>query len=145
MWRCSSIRFQQTSGRMGLEGLTNVPALTVNCYCHTLGVTINGFWIGWFDLLHTQLVTTSNYSAIADFQALQSTVTSTSVLSLLQSPLSVSWQRILARWRFFSFALVNAPHLNSNRHLLNSGLTAHLEFCNSTRKKITRCFKLSCL
>jgi hypothetical protein len=52
---------------------------------------------GLIDHLYTQLVTTCNYSATAYLGTLQFTVTNTSVLSLLQSPLSVSWQRILTQ------------------------------------------------
>jgi hypothetical protein len=43
------------------------------------------------------LESTGNYSAIANLHTLQFTALNTSVLSLLQSPLSVSWQRILAQ------------------------------------------------
>jgi hypothetical protein len=50
-------------------------------------VTVDGVWIGKLDLL-TPLVTTSNYSAIADLHTLQ--ITSTlSLLSLIS--LVVSW------------------------------------------------------
>jgi hypothetical protein len=49
------------------------------------------------DTLYTPLGTTGNYSAIADFRTLQFTVTSYSVLSLLQSPLADSRQRILTQ------------------------------------------------
>jgi hypothetical protein len=54
-------------------------------------------WIIGLLHLYTQLVITSNYNAAADLRTLQFTVTHTSVLSLLQSPLSVSWQRILTQ------------------------------------------------
>jgi hypothetical protein len=58
--------------------------------------------IEFIDTLYTPLGTTGNYSAIADLHTLQFTVTHThthththtSVLSLLHSPLAVSWQRI---------------------------------------------------
>jgi hypothetical protein len=60
-------------------------------------VTIDGVWIGFIALIYTQVVTTSNYSATADLHNLQFTVTHTSVLSLLQSRLSVSWQWILTQ------------------------------------------------
>jgi hypothetical protein len=53
--------------------------------------------IRFIDTLYTQLGTTGNYSAIAVLHILQLTAASTSVFSLLQSPLSVSWQQILAR------------------------------------------------
>jgi hypothetical protein len=53
--------------------------------------------IGFIDYLHTQLVTTGNYRATANLRTLQFTVANTSVLSLLQSPLSVSRQRILTQ------------------------------------------------
>jgi hypothetical protein len=53
--------------------------------------------IGFIDHLYTALRTTCNYSAIADFHTLQITVTLTSALSLLQSPLADSWQRILTQ------------------------------------------------
>jgi hypothetical protein len=107
-----------------------------------VGVTINGFWTGWLDLLHTYTLnwlTKSDYSAIANFHALQSNVTSTRVLSLLQSPQVVSWQHILTTWGFFSFPLVNAPHLNSAHHLLNSRLTAYSELWNSKSNSESHC------
>jgi hypothetical protein len=50
--------------------------------------------IGFIDTLCIQLVTTINYSAIAIFKTLHFTVTHSSVLSLLHSPLVVFWQRI---------------------------------------------------
>jgi hypothetical protein len=53
--------------------------------------------IGFIDQSYTQLVTTRNYGATANLRTLQFTVTNTSVLSLLQSPLSVSLQRILTQ------------------------------------------------
>jgi hypothetical protein len=39
-------------------------------------VTIDGFWIGWLDLLrlYTQLITTSDNSATADLHTLQFTL-----------------------------------------------------------------------
>jgi hypothetical protein len=46
---------------------------------------------------YTQLGTTGNYSAPANLRTLQFTAKNTSVLSLLQSPLSISWQRILTQ------------------------------------------------
>jgi hypothetical protein len=42
-----------------------------------------GSYIGFIDHFNTKLVTTVNYSAIADLHTLQITVTRTSVLSLL--------------------------------------------------------------
>jgi hypothetical protein len=60
---------------------------------------LHGVWIGWMGFIdhlysYTTFVTTLNYSTIADLRTLQSTVshTHTSVLSLLGSPLSISWQ-----------------------------------------------------
>jgi hypothetical protein len=59
--------------------------------------------------------------------------TQTSVISPLQSPLAVSWQRLLPReilqlpWSR-RCPLVNTSHM----HLPNSRLTAHLELQNST-------------
>jgi hypothetical protein len=47
--------------------------------------------IGYTDTLYTLLGTTGNYSAIADLHTLQFTVTHIGVLSLLHSPLVVSW------------------------------------------------------
>jgi hypothetical protein len=52
-------------------------------------VIMDGFWIGFIYALSTALGTICNYSTIADTLA--------RVLSLLHSPLSVSWQRILKR------------------------------------------------
>jgi hypothetical protein len=46
---------------------------------------------------YTQLGTTGNYSATANLHNLQFTVRPTSILNLLQSPLSVSWQRALTQ------------------------------------------------
>jgi hypothetical protein len=54
-------------------------------------------WMIGIDHLHTQLAITGNYSATANLHTLQITVTPTSVLRLLQSPLSVSWQRTLTQ------------------------------------------------
>jgi hypothetical protein len=51
----------------------------------------------WIDTLYTQLGTTGNYSAIANFRTLQFTVTPTSVLSLSHCLLAVFWQRILTQ------------------------------------------------
>jgi hypothetical protein len=53
--------------------------------------------IGFIDTLDSPLGTTGSYSAIADLQTLQFTAANSSVLSLLQSPLPVSWQRILTQ------------------------------------------------
>jgi hypothetical protein len=60
---------------------------------------------GFIDTLYTPLGTTGNYSAIAVLHTLQFAVTHTSVLSLLHSPLVVSWQRIKS-------------HINSSLHCL---------------------------
>jgi hypothetical protein len=48
-----------------------------------------GLDIGFIAHLYTQLVITSNYSAIINFHTLQFTVTNISFLSLLHSPLVV--------------------------------------------------------
>jgi hypothetical protein len=53
--------------------------------------------IVFIDTLYTLIGITGNYSATADLPTLQFTAVNTSVLSLLQSPLSVSWQRILTQ------------------------------------------------
>jgi hypothetical protein len=47
--------------------------------------------------LYTTLCTTHNYSAATNLRTLDFTAANTNVPSLLQSPLSVSWQRILAQ------------------------------------------------
>jgi hypothetical protein len=53
--------------------------------------------IGFVGTLYTPLGTTDNYSSTANLRTLQFTAADTNVLSLLQSPLSVSWQRILTQ------------------------------------------------
>jgi hypothetical protein len=60
---------------------------------------LDGVLIGWLYLLtpYTPLRNAGNYSTTANLWTLQFTTASTSVLSLLQSPLSVSWQRILTQ------------------------------------------------
>jgi hypothetical protein len=63
--------------------------------------------------------------------------TQTCVLSPLQPPLPVSWQRLLPREILQlpssrHCLLVNTPHLKSQLQLPNSQLTAHLELRNST-------------
>jgi hypothetical protein len=69
----------------------------IDKYCHVYGFARHfwdGFWIGWLDLL-TPYSHTSELQAIQRYShTLQVTVTHTSVLSLLHSPLVVSWQRI---------------------------------------------------
>jgi hypothetical protein len=67
----------------------------VALYCHVFGMRdllygILDCMIAFIETLCTPLGTIGNYRAIADFNILYFTVTSTSVLSLLQSPLSVS-------------------------------------------------------
>jgi hypothetical protein len=49
---------------------------------------------GFIDTLYTAPGTTRNYSTITDLHHLQFTAANTSVLSLLDSPIVVSWQRI---------------------------------------------------
>jgi hypothetical protein len=51
--------------------------------------------IGFFDTLYTPLGTTDYHSATANLRTLQFIGTTTSVLSLLRSPISASWQQIL--------------------------------------------------
>jgi hypothetical protein len=53
--------------------------------------------IGFIDHFSTRNVTIGNCSATANLHNLQFTAANTSVLSLLQSPLSASWQRILTQ------------------------------------------------
>jgi hypothetical protein len=53
--------------------------------------------IEFFDTLYAQVGTTGTYSAAANLHTLQLTAANTSVLSLLPSPLSVTWQRILTQ------------------------------------------------
>jgi hypothetical protein len=65
-----------------------------------IGVTIDGVWIRWLDLLttythHSELQAIN--SAISQLHTSEFTVTPTSVLSLLQSPRSFFWQRILTQ------------------------------------------------
>jgi hypothetical protein len=57
---------------------------------------IDGFWTGWLDLLipYTLHLELQAIKRCCYSHTLQVTVTHTSVLSLLQSPLVVSWQRI---------------------------------------------------
>jgi hypothetical protein len=50
--------------------------------------------IGFIATLYTPLGTTANYSAIVISTFCSSLLHTTSVLSLLHSPLAVSWQRI---------------------------------------------------
>jgi hypothetical protein len=52
---------------------------------------------GFIDTLYTPLGTRGNYKATANLRTLQFTAANTSVLNLLQFPLSVSWQRILTQ------------------------------------------------
>jgi hypothetical protein len=53
--------------------------------------------IGFIDTLVQSTRTYKQYSVIADLHNLHFTVANTNVLSLLQSPLVVSWQRILTQ------------------------------------------------
>jgi hypothetical protein len=53
--------------------------------------------IGCIDTLYTLLGSTGNYSATAHSHTSEFTVISTDVLSMLQSPLADSWQRILTQ------------------------------------------------
>jgi hypothetical protein len=53
--------------------------------------------IGFIDILYTPLGITGNYSTTANLRTLQFTAANTSVLGLLQSSLSVSWQWILTQ------------------------------------------------
>jgi hypothetical protein len=65
-----------------------------------LGVTIRramDWMIGIFDTLYTPPGTSGNYSAITDLHTLQFNDIQTSFLSLLQFPMSVSWQRLLTQ------------------------------------------------
>jgi hypothetical protein len=70
-----------------------------NCYDFR-GVNIRrgmDWMIGFIDTLYIPLGTTGKYSASATSALLQFTAGNTSVLSLLQSPLSISRQRILTQ------------------------------------------------
>jgi hypothetical protein len=64
-------------------------------WCVRSAWLLEGVWIEWLDLLtpyaHHSELQAINYRAIADLHILQFTVTYTSVLSLLHSPLAVSW------------------------------------------------------
>jgi hypothetical protein len=75
--------------------------ILVDRYCHDLGLWLfDGVWIEWIgciDHLYTALGTTRNYSATANLRNLHFTAANTIIFSLLQSPLSVSWQRILTQ------------------------------------------------
>jgi hypothetical protein len=53
--------------------------------------------IEFIDTLYTPLGSTGSYSAIVDVHNLEFISASTSVLSLLYSPLPISWQRILTQ------------------------------------------------
>jgi hypothetical protein len=53
--------------------------------------------IGFIGILYTPLGTTGNYYTAVNLRTLQFTAASTGVLSILRSPLSVSWQRILTQ------------------------------------------------
>jgi hypothetical protein len=93
--------------------------------------------------LYTQLVTINNYSAVA---------VSTFYSSLLHTLLSSVYHNFHQTFPGNGFntveilqlpwprrcPLINTPHLNSQLHLPNSRLTAHLEIWNSTVKvKVT--------
>jgi hypothetical protein len=71
--------------------------------------------IGFIDTLYTQLGTTGNYSATANLHTLQFTATPTSVLSLLQSPLAVSCQRILTQ-DYNSLTELRTPNIAAPQH-----------------------------
>jgi hypothetical protein len=74
--------------------------MEISClaYCHDLGFWVTyrqvlDWMIGFIHTLYVQLITTDNYSAII-ISTLQFTVTPSSVLGLVHSPLVVSWQWI---------------------------------------------------
>jgi hypothetical protein len=87
--------------------------------------------IGFIDHLYTQLVTTGNYSATVNVHNLHSTITPASVLSLLQSPLSVSWQRILTQELQHSHC--NCTLQISIQHIKSLLFTTGLSTLNWTR------------
>jgi hypothetical protein len=82
---------------------------------------------GFVAHLYTRLVSTSNYNAIANLHNSQITATHThtqiSVLSLLQSPLAVPWQRVLTQelshWITHSLNITHKV-FSSQPHLKNS-------------------------
>jgi hypothetical protein len=65
--------------------------------------------IGFIDTLYTSLRTIMNYSATPNLSILQFSAANTIVLSLLQSPLSVSWRRILTHPKYYCKVFTTLP------------------------------------
>jgi hypothetical protein len=60
-------------------------------YCHVFGWLLMGFWIGFIDHFNRELISTHNYSAIADLWTLQIT----RAHRLCSQPITVSTSRFL--------------------------------------------------
>jgi hypothetical protein len=71
--------------------------------------------IGFIDTSYTPLWTIANYSDTANLRILQITAANTNVLSLLQSPPSVPWQRILKQELYKSHQITHSSSVPEKR------------------------------
>jgi hypothetical protein len=94
----TSVFTNQDSRNQCVQRYTNFPLEILSAFCFYVVTCRDIDWlIRFIDTLYTQVGTTGNYSAISDLRTLKFTAANTSVLRLLQSPLSFSWQRVLTQ------------------------------------------------
>jgi hypothetical protein len=66
-------------------GIIRSKTIYIYLYCHELGVILDGVWIGerFLEHLHTPLVTTTSYGAIANLHTSQITTTPVNPFSIM--------------------------------------------------------------